>query len=55
MDVPPLLPGGVVLEEEMVLAILEDQAVGIVDPALPGREVELRPKVLTVHRHLTPP
>ena len=40
--VSPLIAGGVELEEEMVLAVEEDGAVGIVDPVGRGAEVELR-------------
>ena len=41
--VAPLIAGWVELEEEMVLAVEEDGAVGIVDPVGRRAEVELRP------------
>src|SRR5215471_12336726 len=46
--VAPLVSEGVVLEEEMVFAVIEDEAVGIVGPVARGGEVYLRAKGLIV-------
>ena len=46
--VPPFVAFGVVLEEEMILAIVVHHAVRIVQPVLHGRKVELRPVLLVV-------
>ena len=41
--VAPAVPLGVVLVEQVILAVEEDQPVGVVDEVLRGREVEQRP------------
>ena len=48
VHVAPVPAVGVVLVEEVIFARLPDQAVGVVEPAAPRREVELRPVRLAV-------
>jgi hypothetical protein len=50
--VSPLVAEGVVLEEEMVLALEVDEAVGVVGPVLGRGEVDLRAVGLIVVRCL---
>ena len=50
--VSPLISEGVVLEEEVVLALEVDEAVGVVCPVFGGREVYLGPIRLVVFRRL---
>ena len=46
--IPPLGVEGVVLEEEMVLALIEHQAVRVICPPLFRAEMELRAQSLVV-------
>ena len=48
VHVAPAVPGGVVLEEKMVVPLVPHQPVGIVVPALQGGEVHLGPQGLFV-------
>ena len=47
---PQLMPDGVVLEEQVVLALVEHQAVGVVRPVDLRRKMELRAVPLLVER-----
>ena len=46
--VPPLFAKWVVLEKQMVLALVIDKPVGVVHPVLKGRKVKLRAEGLIV-------
>ena len=46
--VPPFVTGGIVLVEQVILALVEDHAIGVVHPVLLRREVILRPERLHV-------
>jgi hypothetical protein len=53
VHVLPIALIGIVLEEEMVLAVLPDEAVRIVVPSAAGTEVQLRPLRLAVEAVLS--
>ena len=46
VHVTPVPPVGVVLEKEMILAVVVGEAVGVVGPAAARRKLELRPAQL---------
>ena len=48
--VAPFVAKGIVLIEEMVLAFVVDQSIGIIHPVLGWGEMELRPVRLVVRR-----